>query len=96
MDSKDGGPAFPTAGDSLAGDPTKWPNDGMSLRDWFAGHAPSHRVDFPSPEMAAAFAGLPTPDGNDATAVAALSAAIQAKLAYIYADAMLTERKRTP
>lgn len=36
---KDGGPAFPRAS-SMDGDTEAWSQDGMSLRDYFAAHAP--------------------------------------------------------
>lgn len=37
MSKQDGGPAFPRSGDQVS----VTPQDGMSLRDWFAGTAPS-------------------------------------------------------
>ena len=40
MAENNGGPAFPKPGNSLAGNPKEWvAQDGMALRDWFAGQA---------------------------------------------------------
>ena len=37
-DPKDGGPAFPRPFSSMPNGHYMWAQDGMSLRDWFAGH----------------------------------------------------------
>lgn len=91
---KDGGPAFPIPNDkwNMAGDAGWDAAPGMSLRDWFAGRAPQHRAEFPSPESAAAFVGMDLPSEGDMEGLALMAATIQAKLAYIYADAMLAAR----
>jgi hypothetical protein len=67
---------------------------GKTLRDEFAMAAPRERVDFPDVRAAADFVGVTEPVAGDFVALARLSAAVQAKLAYIYADAMLAERQK--
>ena len=51
MSKDDGGPAFPrTIGQQQQGSGyTAWEQDGMSLRDWFAGQALAGRLARPSP-----------------------------------------------
>lgn len=87
----DGGPAFPTN----PGSPTVSPDyPGMTLRDWFAGHAPDNQVEFLSVEQAALFVGLRAPDVDDIDGLVGLSNAVRAKLAYLHADAMLAARSK--
>lgn len=100
MSAKDNGgyaypqtPAIGPAGDLYHPSEQGW-GGGMTLRDYFAGQATQSRVDFPNTKKAAEFAGMAEPDDGDVEAYARLSAAIQAKLAYIYADAMLAERSK--
>lgn len=67
---------------------------GKTLRDEFAMAAPQNRVDFPNARAAADFVEVTEPVAGDFVALARLSAAVQSKLAYIYADAMLAERQK--
>ena len=84
-----GGPAFPMIADNGLGHVST----GMTLRDWFATHAPKE-VNFPSSAEAAEFVGIPVPAAGDIEANMALSAAISAKISYAWADAMLAERSK--
>jgi len=95
-DKDDGGPAFPLpisvgpSGDVYHA--AAWASGGMSLRDYFAAHAPQHRVEFDTIDQMLDFLGTKnvTPGGMVGNAIDA--AKVQAKLAYIYADAMLAAR----
>ena len=83
---KDGGPAFPVIppadyrGGSQAGYP--YPDDGMSLRDWFAGQVLSGI-------MSAVCDGTHTTKRGDETPPRFI-----ARTAYGIADAMLAERAK--
>jgi len=88
----DGGPAFPSECEGH-GNP-QYHSPGMTLRDYFAVHAPNGPVTFPTTADAAKFVGIESPDPYDVEGVARMSAAIQVKLAYMYADAMLAERSK--
>ena len=68
-------------------------NHGMTLRDYFAAKAPMDKVNFDSPNLAAEFAGLDSVP-HDMDGMARMSATIQAKLAYMWADALLAERDK--
>lgn len=95
MSKNDGGPAFPTGFTDAAG----FAQEGMSLRDWFAGQEQLRDLDLnderPSLAMAEFLAGRPRPpDSADSTReeiVAALrwEADWRAAIRYIRADAML-------
>jgi hypothetical protein len=84
----DGGPAFPSNDDGIQ-------NDGMSLRDWFAGKETLSDLDDPENRMplqgAEALAG-PMPASNDPVDVMVWGATWRSKLRYIRADAMLKAR----
>jgi len=75
-ESKDGGPAFPTEPNTQPG---VYVHHGMSLRDYFAAHAPWARANF-----------LGDPEDVAIERVAAR----MAKQAYAFADAMLAERSK--
>ena len=82
--SKDGGSAFPWTNCETHGLSGGY---GMTLRDWFAGHAMSQMLpwnhDYPTEEIAA-----------KQSADFARLAEMIAKTAYLLADAMLAERER--
>ena len=87
----DGGPAFPSNDDGIQ-------NEGMTLRDWFAGKETLADLDHPeatiSAELTNALAG-PRPDktfAEDPIAWTVWAATVRAKLKYIRADAMLKAR----
>lgn len=65
---------------------------GMSLRDYFAAHAPLHDLKFASTEAAAKFVGCEVPTTDEALVVVAMKAA--AKASRIFADAMIEELKK--
>lgn len=73
---RDGGPAFPRSGETADCEP----QDGMSLRDWFAGMAMQGLI----------AAGAHTPE--DVTAK--FTDELVASWSYSQADAMLAERER--
>ena len=52
MSGPDGGPAFPTDGESQIG-PSNWHVEGMSLRDYFAGQALAGLMAMPSLDLKA-------------------------------------------
>lgn len=87
MSENDGGPAHPVTHELSY-------RHGMSLRDWFAGHIDLNGVEFPSVEAAAVFVGMDTPDTRDILGLFVLGAKANAKLRYLYADAMLAERAK--
>lgn len=94
----DGGPAFPQpiaaghAGDLYVAWRDVPDAEGMTLRDYFACSAPGDKVDFDNPEELRKFIGAEKkPQTIDEWAEYAARA--RAKLAYIYADAMLEARK---
>lgn len=102
----DGGPAFPgtvwrnVIGDSPL-DPVHQAN-GMSLRDYFAAHAPKQIDDdsmsFQSAAHFAQVCGLSVPDAtaNSGVAWADFWMACETALRYRYADAMLRAREAKP
>lgn len=81
-------PAFPRSYNAPDG------HNGMSLRDWFAGQADVTDWKINDLDVAAAFVGLPTPTMEDADEAFRLGAAVQAKLKYMLADAMLALRAK--
>ena len=94
-DRNDGGYAFPHPGSTNEyGNATVYPELGMTLRDYFATHAPQHRVDFDSPQQMLDFLGRKNVSPGGMEGKAHDAAAVQAKLNYIYADAMLAERAK--
>lgn len=84
MADKDGGPAFPL--DAYKG---LGPWHGMTLRDYYAAHAP---VDVKMALVAWGDPKLAGPPSDDEGRAAFM--AVWALLRYDYADAMLEERKR--
>ena len=74
-ETRDGGPAFPVSRDPLG------PNEGMSLRDYFAGKA-----------LAGWLASFPE-DAKHPALVGSSDDAI-AKASYMLADSMLREREK--
>lgn len=96
MDKLDGGPAFPatriearqvfTEGPQTVGEVT-YP--GMSLRDYFAAHAPFDRNSFGMASNALLKAGRP----EIANTIAGVCEVL-ANFAYQYADAMIAERAK--
>ena len=77
MAKNDGGPAFPNVGDNSPEFPFY---DGMTLRDWFAAHAP------PIPELEALMHRHDDPEGSSS------SVQVDAAYRYRHADAMLAAR----
>ena len=109
----DGGPAFPKAGYmSDAGDGRRHENtgeDGMSLRDWFAGQAPTEPQPWFEPVFTTPIPEYPVWDGMDPNGFKKLLMKHettlrqlgyekeQARLAqwpYAWADALLAEREK--
>ena len=94
----DGGPAFPTgtqvSQNSATGETTvhQYLSDGVSVRDYFAVHAPASLVgiDGWSVHQAHAYLGLPADVAYDWRIH---YPALVAKMSYEYADAMLRARK---
>lgn len=79
---EDGGPAFPTESEGQTGN-TTWRHEGMTLRDYFAAHAP---VGFDETRFVARMAGETGITGE-------LLLATLVELRYAYADAMLKARQ---
>lgn len=93
---EDGGPAFARSGffhpDGRPEHDNR-PEEGMSLRDWFAGQVDPLDVDVDR-DYAAAICGRPQPEGHsDLLAIAAWWAEANAKYRYLQADAMIAARK---
>lgn len=94
MDNEDGGPAFPFEYETahhlgIEGMTERVPHTGMSLRDWFAGQAMG--------SMAGALAEESTGDPDmDAAGIIHNDPQSVAEIAYVYADAMLAARAKTP
>ena len=76
----DGGPAFARTGYTAVNLNQDWPNDGMSLRDYFAAQAMAALLNY---ETSAIYKA--DPDGWMKAA---------AELAYVAADAMIAERDK--
>jgi hypothetical protein len=105
---KDGGPAFPQplTVQPVTGQfdwPSEWGVGGMSLRDWFAAHAPEQVDKDRTPPEAAEFLGVPLPGGfKEDEPNGGLSPndwrvwwlRVDAVARYQYADAMLSARER--
>ena len=80
-DKPTGGPAFPRPNSTAPNGENSWAEDGMSLRDWFAGQALALGGEF--------FAGIDDHQNdppNEAKHVAFI--------AYLIADAMIAERDK--
>ena len=104
----DGGPAFPAGIQIRAPVTLEWgnlPPQGMSLRDWFAGHETLAEWDYPDrivrAGMCDTLAGRPRPkNGWNAKSkdewldMLKWDAAWRAALKYIRSDAMLAERAK--
>jgi len=67
---------------------------GMSLRDWFAAQFEWGDLEFGSLEKAAEFLGEERPDVNDFEAMLAFRMRVEAKVKYMFADAMLEYSKQ--
>ncbi len=97
-EKNDGGPAFPLDRENALMPVTDMGgrdvSSGMSLRDYFAAHADIADYKIGSLERAAAFVGIEAPQADDVEALMYLGAALQAKLRYMFADAMLAARKQ--
>jgi hypothetical protein len=85
-----GGPAFP----NHAEPEFPYARDGMSLRDWFAGGADVSGFEFGSLDALGAFLGEEIPGSLSHELTIALSMRAAAKLKYMAADAMLSERAK--
>lgn len=90
---KDGGPAFPFEPqrfmkDEVTGEITPAGSFGMSLRDWFAGHAPITIAD------AALVGGWNETETFSDDLTRGIMFSTLALMRYEYADAMLNERSR--
>lgn len=81
-----GGPAFPTAQTNGAG--AKWTDEGMTLRDWFAGQALPAIYATDDVIVSLGEGGRRTTRDATATDIA--------RFAYQLADAMLAARGNTP
>lgn len=95
MAKNDGGPAYPTG---LT--PGHYSQEGMSLRDWFAGRAlPQAVMDYGEPSHQSS-AGQRRDRGNPVLPWSAQAIGtreeIIARQAYRYADAMLAAREAKP
>lgn len=68
----------------------------MTMREYYAAHAPQDIVEFKNPETAYDFIGAKAPKNN--LQIIQISMKVQAKLAFMYADAMLeaAEAKHDP
>lgn len=84
----DGGPAFPSGDGKFAGGPTHM--NGMTLRDWFATHAPMPTKD--EIDMQCNFDGAKNPHNDSYKPPLRERHEIIADLKYRYADAMLKAR----
>lgn len=82
----DGGPAFPMAGSTREWDDVKkqWkPQDGMTLRDWFAGQALGHVAVY---SLSNEWSSRGGPEWRNEAA----------REAYRFADAMIAAREEKP
>lgn len=87
--ASDGGAAFPRH-PGLSIDDAGW--SGMTLRDYFAAHCPSDICNTEHRTAAGAFVGRPFPDEGTIEEQAAWNVEVEAKMRYLYADAMLKAR----
>lgn len=97
MSERDGGPAFPIDGrigwNEHGTTQVVTMIGGMSLRDWFAGQVPVDAVEFSTIKGAAAFIGEDPPTDDEGRI--RLGTRVAAKVAYMYADAMLEAREES-
>lgn len=102
--NSDGGPAFPRI-TQLAEQTDQDGNhlgyyvetaDGMSLRDFFAAHAPEQISDRRDAEKTATFCGIKSPDRADWLGWMQAWIDCEAILRYRYADAMMRAREVRP
>lgn len=90
-ETRDGGPAFPIPA-VCSGEFTAYPQqDGMSLRDWFAGHFMAGSAALPSEPLDLDIAA----DQFDVDCALREHWGHVARTAYIAADAMLAARAKT-
>lgn len=94
---KDGGPAFPKPLDPYPNvqniaNARNVTSSGMSLRDWFAGHADLSGVEFPDYDTAAKALGIDPPFDDSVSEQLRFSARLAAALRFMFADAMLSRR----
>ncbi|HAX40271.1 MAG TPA: hypothetical protein DCY10_05295 [Clostridiales bacterium] len=64
-----------------------------TLRDEFAMSVDTSRIEFPDMQSLADFVGVDEPDGKDFVSCLGLAATANAKIRYMFADAMLAARK---
>ena len=67
--------------------------DSATLRDYFAIHSDLGDVKFENPEIAAQFMDTKTPESREEYLM--LYAAVEARIRYMKADAMLAEREKS-
>lgn len=90
----DGGPAFPMPRSPMQHGAVLDSVPGMSLRDYFAAHAPSPIADGATPGGVSELTGVPMPTSqSDAPAWGQFWLKAEAILRYRYADAMIAARK---
>jgi len=98
----DGGPAFPKMQSFLKRDNQRERDrftydvsgdDGMSLRDWFAGNMIPGEIDFPSLDIAALWMGVSPPDPDNFIETMEFVVNLEAFLRFKKADAMIAARK---
>lgn len=92
MSAPENPPAFPSAPIADTTDDRHWQRDGMTLRDWFAGQAPTDLVQPKNMAEGAKFIGRPFPSDSSIDDQCRWSMDIEAKARYQYADAMLKAR----
>lgn len=90
-----GGPAFPSQHCDSDGNPQE-PDDGLNKRDYFAIHAEVSCGEGDMKSTAKYFGIDPVADMTDTMAVRRWWYALEAKLRYEAADAMLAERAKGP
>ncbi len=90
---KTGGPAFPNYSHTESGHTfTEW--EGMTLRDWFAAHAPSDLFEwFNTSQAVEKFTGIECVGEQGSLAKASTGMLKECVLRYAWADAMLLARE---
>jgi hypothetical protein len=85
----DGGPAFPAHPEHYDNDST-----GMTLRDYFATNGDMSKIEFNDMPSLFEFLGEDMPLNIDTKSALEAAARCNAKLRYMFADAMLVERSK--
>lgn len=67
----------------------------ISTRDYFASKTDVSQYEFKTIEAGCEFVGMAKPENDDTVAFVKLAMAIEAKLKYMAADAMLAEREKS-